>query len=57
MDKSEWLRRYRAEFKSAADLADKEAEDCAQAVTFEDASSCYKDVPEGAAQMEMSYWD
>ena len=33
------------------------AKEMAEAIGFKEASSEFEDDPEGAAQMEMSYWD
>lgn len=57
IERGEWLRRYRQRFMDVAGLSAGQAEDCANAVTFEEASDSYEDDPEGAADMEMSYWD
>jgi hypothetical protein len=57
MVENEWLRRYKQAFKDTANLTDAEAAECAGAVSFEEASRGFEDDPEGAAQMEMSYWD
>ena len=56
IEKSEWLRRYKQQFLSVV-LDDDKAQDCVDAVTFEEASDGYEDDPEGSADMEMSYWE
>jgi hypothetical protein len=38
------------------ELREKQANACARAETFEVLSEGYEDDPEGAADMEMSYW-
>lgn len=57
IDKAEWLRRYQAEFKRDTKLTDEEAKAHAETTSYEDAIQGFEDDPEGAAQMEMSYWD
>lgn len=57
MNKQEWLQRYKQEFMNAAHLSDEEAQSCVDGATFEEQSRDYEDDPEGAAQLEMSYWD
>jgi len=56
MSREEWLKRYKQEFIDAAKLTDEEAQSCVDALTFEEASNGYENDPEGAAQLEMSYW-
>ena len=56
MSRDEWLRRYKARFVNAG-LTTEQAEDCANAESFECLSSGgFEDDPEGAADEEMSYW-
>lgn len=56
LEKSEWLRRYRQAFIDVG-CTEALADDCVGASPFEEVSECFEDDPEGAAQMEMSYWD
>jgi len=57
MTQEEWMRRYRQTFMDVAGLSESEAKEMAEAIGFKEASSEFEDDPEGAAQMEMSYWD
>lgn len=52
-----WLERYAARFMVIAHLTAEQAAACARAETFETLSEGFEDDPEGAADMEMSYWD
>ena len=56
MTKQEWLERYTLEFMRAAKLCRHDAEDCSEAVDYEEVRDGFEDDPEGAAQEEMSYW-
>lgn len=55
--REEWLRRYQQRFVDVAGLSAEQAADVAATETFERLSEDYEDDPEGAADMEMSYWD
>lgn len=57
IDRSEWFRRYQQRFVDQAGLSPEQAEACAAAETFEVLSDGFEDDPEGAADMEMSYWE
>ncbi len=57
LTREEWLKRYKQAFIDGADLTDSEAQSCVDAISFEDASRQFETDPEGAAQMEMSYWE
>jgi hypothetical protein len=64
MKKEEWLRRYRQRFIDRIDPTnlkpgglERIADDCVEAVSFEDASDFFELDPEGAADEEMSYWN
>lgn len=56
LEKSEWLRRYKQTFIDVG-CTEEFAVDCVGAPPFEEMSRDFEDDPEGAAQMEMSYWD
>jgi len=53
----DWLRRYERRFIEIANLTLDQAQLCATAETFETLSEGFEDDPEGAADMEMSYWE
>ncbi len=55
--RADWLRRYAARFMVVAGLTQQQADACANAETFEVLSDGFEDDPEGAADMEMSYWE
>ena len=57
MTRDEWLRRYEDRIVAVARVERKFAHAAATADTFEVLSEDYEDDPEGAADMEMSYWD
>lgn len=57
MDGQEWLQRYRQHFIDCAKLTVEQAHKCAEAESFEVLSEGFEDDPEGAADMEMSYWE
>lgn len=57
IDRAAWLDRYKARFMAVAGLTETQAEACADAEPFEVLSDGFEDDPEGAADMEMSYWD
>ena len=54
--RKDWMFRYKESFV-AVGLSQKEALDCANAADYEEARAGFEDDPEGAAQMEMSYWE
>jgi hypothetical protein len=54
---AEWLRRYAQCMIDVAKLTPKQALDAATAEPFEVLSEWFEDDPEGAADMEMSYWE
>lgn len=54
---AEYLERYAARMREQAGLTKAQADDAARAVPFEDLSEMFEDDPEGAADMEMSYWE
>ena len=56
MTESEWRQRYRQAFVDAG-VSYEEAMGYAYASDYEDASRGFEEDPEGAAQMEMSYWE
>ena len=51
-----WLERYAQRMRDVAHLTSAQAEACAQAESFAVLSEGFEDDPEGAADMEMSYW-
>lgn len=51
------MQRYRQAFIDLAGLSESEADECAEASTFEEVSRYYEGDPEGAAVEEMSYWE
>ena len=56
--REEWLGRYRQRLIGVAGLSEQHAQQCVEAGDgFEAMSDGYEDDPEGAADMEMSYWD
>lgn len=57
MTRDEWLERYKRRFVEVAGLTDAQALACSQAESFEVLAEDYDDDPEGAADMEMSYWE
>lgn len=56
LTETEWLDRYKARFVHVG-LTDSQADACARAESFAVLSEMFEDDPEGAADMEMSYWD
>ncbi len=52
----EWKVRYKAEFMARVKDA-RFAQQCVDAAEFPGVMDGYEDDPEGAAQMEMSYWE
>ena len=56
MTNDEWLTRYKQRFINQAGLTPEQADDCSRAEAFGVLSEGYEDDPEGAADMEMSYW-
>ena len=56
IEQAEWLRRYRQQFINRG-VDEKAADGVASCDTFEALSHYFEDDPEGAADMEMSYWD
>lgn len=56
IEQAEWLRRYTRQFVSRG-VDENTAESAASCDTFEALSQDFEDDPEGAADMEMSYWD
>jgi hypothetical protein len=57
LDRDVWLKRYARRFITVAKLTPTQAQACADAETFETLSDGFEDDPEGAADVEMSYWD
>lgn len=62
--KEEWILRFRQRFIDRIDPSnlkpggvERIADDCVNAVSFEEASDGYEDDPEGSADEEMSYWN
>lgn len=53
----EWLERYGQQFIRVLGISKKLADECVMAEDFGVLSEGYEDDPEGAADMEMSYWD
>jgi hypothetical protein len=51
-----WLARYAQRIIDVAKVSESFAGKCATAESFEVLSDGYEDDPEGAADMEMSYW-
>lgn len=56
MTEGEWKQRYRTAFVDAG-CSEEEANDIYNAVDYNEARRGFDEDPEGAAQMEMSYWD
>lgn len=56
MTKENWMFRYKQAFVDAG-LSQSEAKQCSEAVDYEEARKGFEEDPEGAAQMEMSYWE
>ena len=52
-----WLERYARRFVEVGACDEAGALACSQAESFEVLSDGYEDDPEGAADMEMSYWE
>jgi hypothetical protein len=52
-----WLDRYARRMMDRAGLTEEQARACAEAESFEVLSESFEDDPEGAADMELSYWD
>ena len=58
MTRDEWLNRYKQRFIDVVyELTPAQAQWCADAESFEVLSDWFEDDPEGAADMEMSYWE
>lgn len=55
--KAAWIRRYRQRIIDRSGMTPTQADACAMAVSFAELSDGFKDDPEGAADMEMSYWE
>lgn len=56
VSKTDWIRRYMQRFQDVAGLTEAQAFACATAEAFEVLADGFEDDPEGAADMEMSYW-
>lgn len=56
MNENEWLARYASRLIVVAGISPAHADAATKAETFEVLSDGYEDDPEGAADMEMSYW-
>lgn len=52
-----WLERYQRRLVEVAGLTPKQAQACGEAESFAVLSEGYEDDPEGAADLELSYWD
>ncbi len=57
LEAQEWLDRYRRRFEEVAHLTHEQSAACAECETFAVLAEGYEDDPEGAADMEMSYWN
>jgi hypothetical protein len=57
MERDEWLKRYADRIMAVAGVTRDFALASSKAEAFEILSEDYEDDPEGAADMEMSYWD
>lgn len=55
--RDEWLKRYAQRIMDVAGVDRDFARASSEAEAFEILSDGYEDDPEGAADMEMSYWD
>lgn len=56
MTQAEWFERFKRRLMQQADMPDDLAQKHVDALAFADASDGFEDDPEGAADMEMSYW-
>lgn len=57
MNEQQWLDRYKRRFIEQLGLTEAQAQECAQAETFDVLSEMFEDNPEGAADEEMSCWE
>lgn len=56
LTQDDWIERYRQRIIDIAKVSETVADDCCQATCFSELAEGYEDDPEGAADMEMSYW-
>lgn len=57
LTRDEWVGRYKRRLIDRTECSARFADEAARSVTFAELSDGYDDDPEGAADMEMSYWD